>query len=548
MERIVRWMNKPGSVLAAGAVGMLAVGAVMGNLLLASCESGGGMGLGSRAGAGKGVATRARAREAASPGVLAASGGGTNGSTSAPGAGATTQSSGASAVPAAAASAGVGAMPVGEPSIRVRVASAVTSVSVSSSMGLSFASGQAGNVPMLGAASANEPRATGVVTVSASGGGGGVGGRWVINAPGMQGQGGAVFSSGQALVISPTGGMLMINGQAHPGRLRLTLRNDASGAFGSFDVVEYVGLEDYLPGVVGKEMLSGWPAEAYRVQAVCARTYALHERSRSMAAGESFDVESSDRDQVYGGVSENRAAIDGVRSTRGQILTFEGKVLRAYFSSTCGGRTASARDTWPIGPGFEYNLALPLQARQRAFACQQSPLYRWQVVRDVRELGDRFRAYGERSQMMIRQIGEIRAIEALGYNEDGRPSLFKVIEPGGKWYQLTGEQIRLACNTSGLATVVQPGVGVGAGAGLGAPGSGSGMSTANLPEVTRKSRVNSSDFEASVRGRSVTISGRGFGHGVGMCQFCAKGFAERGDEYRAMLLRFYPGASVEKAY
>jgi stage II sporulation protein D len=69
-----------------------------------------------------------------------------------------------------------------------------------------------------------------------------------------------------------------------------------------------------------------------------------------------------------------------------------------------------------------------------------------------------------------------------------------------------------------------------------------------LPDIDRRTRVNSSDVDVRVKGSEAVILGRGFGHGVGMCQYCAKGFSERGEKWQTMVLRFYPGASIEKAY
>jgi stage II sporulation protein D len=334
-------------------------------------------------------------------------------------------------------------------------------------------------------------------------------------------------------------------------------------------VVEHIPLEEYLPGVVAKEMLTGWPLGAYQVQAVCARTYALHERLRTAGGGAAaasrtwFDVESSDRDQVYNGATNNKAAIEAVRSTRGWVLADGDQLLRAYFSSTCGGRTASARDTWPTGPGFEFNLAGPIQAHARESACNASPLFRWSVTRDRAELVRRLQTYGERNQLMVRKIKDLWLIEPLAVNVDGRPNLYKVMEPGGTWYQLSGEQLRLALNQS-VPTPVGAGVLGGTGGGVTVPVQGYGAEAsgnsalpvapaampAPLPDVDRKSRVASSDLEViGPRGAaSATINGRGFGHGVGMCQYCAKAFAERGEDWRVTVLRFYAGARLAPLY
>jgi stage II sporulation protein D len=400
-----------------------------------------------------------------------------------------------------------------------------------------------------------------------------------------------------ALLIAPAvpGQLLNVNGAPFPGILRLTARPRPSASISNdgplaFDAIEFVPLEEYLTGVVAKEMLSNWPLGAYQAQSVAARTYALHERERSINAGLAFDLESSDRDQVYSGATTNRLAIQAVNSTRGTVLMDNDRVLRAYFSSTCGGRTASARDTWPIGPGFEYNLAEPIQSHPRESLCNQSPLYRWTVERPRKELVQRFKTFGERNGLMIRQITELKAIEPMNATPGGRPNRYKIIQPDGKWFQLSGEEIRLACNTNVSGNAVLPTGGAPATAAPEGAGKGRGSSSSKgkpapsaivdsrtretpqapvlaaitttqspdapgtlgaftpIPDIDRKSRVNSSDFEVKVNGDKVVFTGRGFGHGVGLCQYCAKAMAERGDDWSVMMARFYPGAKIVKLY
>lgn len=330
------------------------------------------------------------------------------------------------------------------------------------------------------------------------------------------------------------GRLITLGDLTYPGRLRLIARSDTPSP--SFDVVEHVPLEVYLRGVVVKEMYPNWPLEAFRVQAICARTYALHERIRAGVTGKPYDVEASQRDQAYSGATSNPRAIEAVDSTRGLVLTSQGNVLRAYYSSSCGGRTGAARDTWPTGPGFEYNLALPIQAYQREFLCDKSsPQFTWAVTRDREELVKRLRAYGDSNGMLIRKIENIASLEVLRAAPTGRPAEYKIIEPGGRWFQMKAEDMRLACN----------------------------YGVANVPATTSKDRVLSGDITFKIippknagtgtnalktKGGTVEITGRGFGHGVGMCQYCTKAMAERGDDWRAMLMRFYPGADLVRAY
>lgn len=479
---MVKWMNKPESLLTAAAIGLIGAVVVLLNLSLASCQSAGATRM-----AGAGVRGQPLARTPYLP-------------------------------PRAESFGDRG------PDLRIRVRSAVESASVGA------AGGEVLVWPGAAGAPARSVRSKGPVQVRLAGG------EFVLSAP----EGEARFNAAEGVWVAvvpargaPAGqAMVMLDGARYPGRLRILPRSDA--APGALDVIEYVPLEDYLPGVVGKEMLTGWPLTAFQVQAVCARTYALQERGLSLLRGETFDLESSDRDQVYGGASANATVQEAVRSTRGLALRDGGAILRAYYSSTCGGRTASARDTWPTGRGYEYNLAAPIQAHTRPSACEISPLHRWTVTRDRAELEQRIRAFGERQKLLVRKLRTLHSIEPMAFNDDGRPSRYKIIEPGGAWYELSGEELRLACNNSVPAPAATA-------AGVGAPPAG-------LPVVDRKSRVHSSDFEVKVRGNVVTFTGRGFGHGVGMCQYCAKAFADRGEDWRTIVHRFYPGAAIERQY
>ena len=112
-------------------------------------------------------------------------------------------------------------------------------------------------------------------------------------------------------------------------------------------VVNDIGLEHYLYGVVPAEMPAGWPAQALRSQAVVARSYAL----TSLRPSEPFDVYADTRSQVYRGVSGETAHTTGaVRATRGVVLTFGGRIARTLFHSSSGGRTAAVEEVFGGGP------------------------------------------------------------------------------------------------------------------------------------------------------------------------------------------------------
>lgn len=316
--------------------------------------------------------------------------------------------------------------------------------------------------------------------------------------------------------------LLTLDGTALPGSLRLHARTGADAA-GRFDVVEHVPIELYLPGVVAKELYRHWLPETFRAQAIAARTYALHERQRRLSRGDHFDVEATTADQAYGGATAHERSHDAVRSTRGVVVTWRGGLLRTYYSSTTGGRAASARDVWPVTRGFEYNLAAPIQAGPRDDADAFSPLYRWTIERETRDLVRRFRAFGVDEGLDVERIRSIASIDPVARNEFGRPTRYRVTDAGGKSFELTAEEIRRACNY---------------------PGSGA----LRIGRVKRSDRVPSGDFTATVAGGTVTFEGRGFGHGVGMSQYGAEGMARRGMTAEQILGHYYPGARLERAY
>ena len=140
-------------------------------------------------------------------------------------------------------------------------------------------------------------------------------------------------------------------------RYRGELRAVPSG--GRLDVVNAVGLEDYLRGVVPREMPVDWGDDApaaLAVQAVAARSYAL----ATMEPGAVYDLFDDDRSQTYGGVaSEDPRSNRAVQATRSTVLTYGGKVITAYFFSTSGGRTENVENVFRGSPPRPYLVSVP---------------------------------------------------------------------------------------------------------------------------------------------------------------------------------------------
>jgi stage II sporulation protein D len=398
-----------------------------------------------------------------------------------------------------------------EPDIRVRIAKAVTKKEI------------AGPVSLLVRPVTTSPAAKGqmmkspvTITTSAAG---------IVVADGSGAR--KTWPVGTDLEVLPSEGaegseeqaqLLKMDKQRYPGFL--TIRQGSKDASTRFDVIATMPIESYLPGVVTHELLPDWnQLQVNEAQAVCARTYALHERARARAARQPVDVESTTADQVYA-ANATAVAAEAVRATRGMILTSEGKILRAYFSSCCGGRPASAADVWPNTEQYVFNKAKPLQGKPRQSYCQPSPLYRWEVMRSDDDLNRRIRAWGQVNQNEVAGLSRVRSVAIADRNDAQRPNRYKLTDDRGREFILKAEELRMACNHP----------------------------LTDLPLITKENRVNSGDLEVEVWAAQVRITGRGWGHGVGMCQWCAKGMAESGIDWHTMVQGFYPGADIQKAY
>ena len=189
------------------------------------------------------------------------------------------------------------------------------------------------------------------------------------------------------------------------GRYRgaIVLRRDAAQVL----VVDDVGLEDYLLGVVPAEMPASWPAEALRSQAVVARSYALTSRRPV----EPFDVFADTRSQVYRGVdAESPRSTDAVRATGGIVLMFGTSVARTLFHSSSGGRTASADEVFGGAP-------VPYLRSVDDPPDHVSPYHDWTVT-----LSDEAMALGLRPVLQ----GDLLDVQVVARTASGRAATVRV--------------------------------------------------------------------------------------------------------------------------
>lgn len=395
-----------------------------------------------------------------------------------------------------------------EPDVRVRIKSNVASVKVSGTAMLVVRPREQG--PTQG-----QPiTVPGPITVTSSRNGlsilDGAGERHAWD----KGDNAEVLASDQTGTASIT-----IDGVMYPGFASIQGKWDGNAT--KMDVVVDMPIEAYVPGVLTHELLKDWPRQTYECQAVVARTYAVHERERARKAGRDWDVEDTTADQVFGGLTKLRVPQEATQETRGMIITWRGDVIRAYYSSTCGGRAGSAAEVWTTAQDYEFNKAEPLQGKPREHYCQKSTRYRWEITRTDDDISQRLRAYGRMRGLEFAGIGRIRQITVNERNEAQRPSNYRVIDDRSSEYIVKAEDLRAGLNHA---------------------------ATGLEPVVRDKNMVLSGDFEVDVWANTVKIRGRGWGHGVGMCQWCAKGMADAGKDWAEMIKAFYPEAEVVKGW
>ncbi|HEV3158113.1 MAG TPA: SpoIID/LytB domain-containing protein [Candidatus Baltobacteraceae bacterium] len=250
-------------------------------------------------------------------------------------------------------------------------------------------------------------------------------------------------------------------------------------------------IEAYLYGVVSMEMPASWPTAALQAQAIVARSYA----TARIRPDHPYDVTSTVSAQVHGGIDdETESANRAIDATAGALLMHGGKIVDGVYSSCCGGHTADAADVW--------NLAVPYLIAQVDPNCIAAPNYRWSSNFSRETL---MRALAAQ----LTSIGSLHAAHLNDLDASGRPRLIS----------FDGE--------TGSITVPAP------------------TFRSELGATAVRSTLL---FEINLDPASdaVIISGGGSGHGVGMCQWGAKGMAGAGRSPQEILAFYFPGTTITK--
>lgn len=254
-------------------------------------------------------------------------------------------------------------------------------------------------------------------------------------------------------------------------------------------VLNELPLEEYVAGTVRAEAPERWPAEALRALAVAARTYAAFQQLRSV--GRAYHLVAGSQDQQFAGLApEDSPARAAARATAGQVLTWQGRLFPTFYHSDSGGFTEAPRDV------FAGDDVPPLPGVRDEFSLD-SPNYSWAVAIPLAVVGERLRRGGL-------DVGQVRRLAVLE-----RSASFRVA--------------RLGVEHSRGTTVLRG---------------------ADFRRLMGYDAVRSTLFVPVAHDGVVRFEGRGWGHGVGLAQFGAKGMAERGYRYPQILDHYYPGTTL----
>lgn len=398
-------------------------------------------------------------------------------------------------------------LPDEEPAVRVGVVVDADEVRVGAPGGFSIARGPGGAVE------SGAPGETWVFTADARGG---------IIARGPTGR--RVGPITGPLTIRPRDedAPLEVDGRRYRGAVLVH-----SPGPGRVTAVNVLALEDYLLGVVPHEIGPRPEAEieAVKAQAVAARTYAIAHLGRREALG--FDFHATVADQVYGGLGgENAVATRAVRETRGEIVTYDGLPILAYYHSTCGGRTAAIDQVWQSAPlPYLQSVSDAVEDGEGEYYCEISNRFRWDVhwagdalrrilsesLADRRERGD-----NGSDVLGVEVIERIDEIEVIGYTPSARAEALRIVIDG-ETYVIPGDSIRW---------ILQP---------------ESGRILNSTMFVLDPVYGDDGLVELHARGG-------GWGHGIGMCQMGAIGRARAGHDYRRILRTYYRDTEVVRLY
>lgn len=282
------------------------------------------------------------------------------------------------------------------------------------------------------------------------------------------------------------------------------LHVQTSEKFNGCDIINELYLEDYLATLLPKEMNTKWPIEALKAQAVAARSYAYfkvktNQVSKSKGFKTNYHIENSEKHQVNGSFFDaTKKTIKASKETRGEILTLKGKKLTPiFFHSKCGGKTLLPSQVWRNKVAGYKSVPCPF--------CHKHGKKNWthsiKKTKFVKSMSKVLKAYSS-DKVNLRS-------SAIRLPNDKKNS---------SWLRFYNKSDFKAVKKSRIRSIMG------------------------------RTLIPSNYYNVKEKGQNIQISGSGYGHGVGMCQFGAKELALQGYTYRQILAHYFPKLKLKKIY
>ena len=283
---------------------------------------------------------------------------------------------------------------------------------------------------------------------------------------------------------------------------------------GTQTAINTIDLEDYLCSVISSEMNADSPMELLKAHAVISRSWAM--RAMEHPNHEGFDVCADDHCQRYEGLRRmNERAVEAVRATEGQVLTYDGAICDCRYHKCCGGHTEVWRTCWEdTNVPYIRSVECPYCGRVNEktlrmvlndYDSETKDFHDWSVVYSAEELSEIIR-----TKTGV-DFGEITNLIPLKRGVSGRIYELQIV--GTKQTKVIGKEL-------------------------------------NIRYALSRKCLYSSWFDVSIQSSSVSgqrlwkLTGHGWGHGAGLCQIGAAQMAEEGFSYEQILAHYYVGTRI----
>lgn len=286
-------------------------------------------------------------------------------------------------------------------------------------------------------------------------------------------------TAAQQLMMEPVEGFLHLNGNEYAGTMLFVADKKKGYCISQLDIESYIG------SVLRCESWPGWPIEVNKAFAIACRSYLVAKIALATRKGQPFHIKNTNIHQTYNGVHTSSELLKAVDETKGLILTHNKQPIEAMFDSCCGGVIPAHI------AGVDFTKAPYLARSYPCDYCKSCKIYSWHAEYPLNQVAQMMRKAGIK-------VNSVDGIEVIKYDKAGLVSEV-MVKDGKKKYKLNGKQCYALFD-----------------------------------------KVHSFCYTIKKVNKSLVLTGRGYGHHLGICQWGARRMLDHGATYRDILDFYYP--------